>query len=87
MKIAKIVDRVWATKRREDLPGGALVEVQRIPAGAREVAWDPIGCNVGERVLYVTRSSAVQGHRDNNPLCDCLIVAVLDDDSPGGAEL
>jgi ethanolamine utilization protein EutN len=87
MKIAKIVNRVWATKRREDLPAGALVEVQRIPAGAREVAWDPIGCNVGERVLYVTGGSAVKGHRGNSPLCDCLIVAVLDDDSPGGAEL
>jgi ethanolamine utilization protein EutN len=86
MKIAKVVGQVWATKRRSDLPSGALVEVQRIPAGVREVAWDPIGCGEGERVLYVTGGSARKGHKDGNPLCDCLVVAVLDDDSPGGAK-
>ena len=86
MKIAKIVNRVWATKRLDEVPSGALVEVQRLPAGAQEVAWDPIGCDVGERVLYVTGGSAVKAHKEGSPLCDCLIVGVLDDDSPGGAK-
>ncbi len=85
MKMAKIVDRVWASKKHELLPGGAMVEIQRIPGGgAREIAWDPIGCDIGERVLYVSGGSAVKGHKDNNPMCECLIVGILDDDSPGG---
>jgi ethanolamine utilization protein EutN len=85
--MAKVVGQVWATKRLDELPQGALVEIQRLPAGAREVAWDPIGCCEGERVLYVTGGSAVKGHKKQSPMCECLIVAVLDDDSPGGAVL
>ena len=86
MKIGKVVNRVWATKRSEGVPGGALVEVSRLPSGDRVVAWDPIGCGEGDRVLYVTGSPAMRAYKDGNSMCDCLIVAVLDDDSPGGGE-
>lgn len=85
MRTGRIIGRVWASKKHEDLPGGAMVEIERIPAGGREIAWDPIGCGEEERVLYVHGGSAAKAYKDgSNPLVDCLIVGVLDEGSPGG---
>lgn len=87
MKTARIVGKVWASKKHPDMPGGALVEIERIPSGGREIAWDPIGCGEDERVLYVTGGSASKGYKDGSfALVDCLIVGVLDESSPGGLE-
>ena len=86
MKIGQVVNRVWATKRSEGVPAGAWLEVQQLPSGDHVVAWDPIGCGEGDRVLYVTGSPAMRAFKDGSSMCDCLIVAVVDEESPGGGE-
>ncbi len=42
---AKVVGRVWSTKKVEGLPNGAFLEVE-IDGGARIVAFDVLGTGV-----------------------------------------
>ena len=48
---------VWATKRVEDVPHGAFLEVE-LEGGGSIVAFDILGSGVGERVLVATGSVA-----------------------------
>ena len=82
MKTGYVVGRVWATKRLDDLPSGALLEIDLEAAGGgageRLVAFDPLGCGEGERVL-VTQGSVAKGwFRDGNAVVDALVVGSLD---------
>ena len=40
---------MWSTKRLEELPPGAMLEVE-VDGGARLIAFDPLGCGDGEKV-------------------------------------
>ena len=76
MKTGYVVGRVWATKRLGELPSGALLEIdlEAIGGGAGErlVAFDPLGCGEGERVL-VTQGSVAKGwFQDGNAVVDAL---------------
>ena len=83
MKTGFVVGRVWATKRITDLPAGALLEIDLEEsggggAGERLVAFDPLGCGEGERVL-VTQSSVAKGwFQDANVVVDALVIGSLD---------
>ena len=83
MKTGYVVGRVWATKRLSDLPNGALLEIDlEDPSGRtaaeRLVAFDPLGCGEGERVL-VTQGSVAKGYfRDSNAVVDALVIGSLD---------
>ncbi len=53
MKTGVVVGRVWASKRVDELPSGALLEIDldqpdRNGSAERIVAFDPLGC--GEEV-------------------------------------
>ena len=91
MKTGYVVGRVWATKRLDELPSGALLEIDLEAAvggaGERLVAFDPLGCGEGERVL-VTQGSVAKGwFRDGNAVVDALVVGSLDptDETKGTA--
>lgn len=97
MKTGYVVGRVWATKRLGELPSGALLEIdlEIAPgssggggAGERVVAFDPLGCGEGERVL-VTQGSVAKGwFKDGTAVVDALVVGSLDPtgESAGGAK-
>ena len=91
MKTGYVVGRVWATKRLGELPSGALLEIDLEAAdgggaGERLVAFDPLGCGEGERVL-VTQGSVAKGwFKDGNAVVDALVVGSLDPTGEGAAK-
>ena len=92
MKTGYVVGRVWATKRLSELPSGALLEIDLEAlsggTGERVVAFDPLGCGEGERVL-VTQGSVAKGwFKDGSAVVDALVVGSLDPtgETAGGAK-
>lgn len=81
MKTGTVVGRVWATKRIEQLPAGALLEVQLDGKGDdRVIAFDPLGCGEGERVLLTFDEAAANYFPESKAVVDALIVGSLDQD-------
>lgn len=83
MIIGKVIGNVWATRKEERLNGFKLMVVQRmdmVNEKLREslVAVDCVGAGVGERVLFVTGSSARMALRDPQTPVDAAIVGILD---------
>jgi ethanolamine utilization protein EutN len=72
---ATVTGSVWATRRVEDLPAGALLEV-RTDDGATLIALDVLG---GERVLIATGSVAANHFAPAHPPLDALIIGSLDE--------
>ncbi len=85
MKTGYVVGRVWATKRLGEMPSGALLEIDLEAAGGggggageRLIAFDPLGCGEGERVL-VTQGLVAKGwFQEGNAVVDALVVGSLD---------
>jgi microcompartment protein CcmK/EutM len=75
---ATVTGSVWATRRLEALPGGALLEV-RTDDGAQLIALDVLGTGVGERVLVATGSVASGYFAPDHPPIDALIIGSLDE--------
>jgi ethanolamine utilization protein EutN len=75
---ATVTGSVWATRRLESLPNGALLEVQS-DDGATLIAFDVLGSGVGERVLVVTGSVASAYFAPEHPPLDALIIGSLDE--------
>jgi len=80
---ATVTGSVWATRRVDALPSGALLEV-RTDDGASLIAFDILGSGVGERVLVATGSVASGYFGDAHPPLDALIIGSLDE--PNGEE-
>lgn len=82
MKTGIVVGKVWATKRVNELPSGALLEIaieEEDEMDERMVAYDPLGAGVGERVL-VTQGSVAKGwFKDGNSVVDALVIGILDE--------
>lgn len=75
----RVIGRIWATKRIEQLPQGALLEVET-DSGSRLIAFDPLGCGDGERVL-VSQGSTAAGYFENiQAQVDALIIGSIDED-------
>ena len=81
MKTGIVVGQVWATKRLDELPGGALLEIAletEEGLGERVVAFDSLGAGNGERVL-VTQGSVAKGwFKDSKAVVDALVIGILD---------
>ena len=75
---AKVVGRVWSTKRVEGLPNGAFLEVEVDTGGTRLVAFDVLGSGVGEHVLVATGSVAAAYFPDPHPPVDALVIGSID---------
>jgi ethanolamine utilization protein EutN len=83
---ATVTGSVWATKRIDNVPHGAFLEVE-VEGGARMVAFDVLGSGVGERVLVATGSVASGWFKDHPPI-DALIIGSIDEPrttAPSGA--
>ena len=79
---ATVVGSVWATRRLEELPHGAFLEVEG-DDGARLVAFDVLGSGVGERVLITQGSVAAAWFAGKPPPVDALIIGSIDPDPEG----
>ena len=75
---ATVTGSVWATRRVDSLPNGALLEV-RSDDGATLIAFDVLGTGVGERVLIATGSVAAGYFSPAHPPLDALIIGSLDE--------
>jgi ethanolamine utilization protein EutN len=75
---ATVTGSVWATRRVDSLPNGALLEV-RSDDGATLIAFDVLGTGVGERVLIATGSVAAGYFSPEHPPLDALIIGSLDE--------
>ena len=78
MITATVLGPVWATKRLEGFPSGALLEVQRDETVERFVALDSLGSGPGDRVL-IALGSSVSDHLPGSTPVDALVIGVLDE--------
>ncbi|WP_299848446.1 EutN/CcmL family microcompartment protein [uncultured Roseovarius sp.] len=69
--------RVWSSKHIETLPNGALLEVDA--DGATIVAFDPLGCAIGEEVLITQGSVAAAFFTKHKAPVDALIIGSIDE--------
>ena len=74
---ATVTGSVWATRRLDEIPSGALLEV-RTDDGSQLIALDVLGSGTGECVLVVTGSVASAHFAPDHPPVDALIVGILD---------
>ena len=78
MKTGTVIGKVLATKRLDELPGGALLEIEMEEDGERLIAYDSLGAGDGERVL-VTQGSVAKGwFKDSKAVVDALVIGILD---------
>lgn len=75
---ARVSGRLWSTRHIGTLPTGALLEVET-EAGARLIAFDPLGCAEGEVVLVTQGSVAAAYFPDRSAPIDALIVGSIDE--------
>ena len=80
----EVTGAVWATRRLDGLPNGAFLEV-RVDGGATLIAFDLLGCGLGEHVLVATGSVAA-GRLPGAPPIDALIIGSIDEQAGGTPE-
>ena len=81
MKTGVVVGKVWATKRLDELPGGALLEIAMEEGdglGEHMIAYDPLGAGDGERVIITQGSVARSWFKDPKAVVDALVIGILD---------
>ena len=82
MQRAIVIGNVWSTKRLKEIPSGAMLEIELEDGkGTRLVAFDVLGCGVGERVLVSTGSVAAAWFPGKAPPIDALIIGSIDEPS------
>jgi ethanolamine utilization protein EutN len=74
----RVTGQVWATKRIETVPNGALLTVE-LDNGGELIALDVLGCGVGESVLVTTGSVAAGYFSKMRAPVDALIVGSIDE--------
>ena len=75
---ARVVGNVWATRRLEEVPNGAFLEVEVDGTQTRLVAFDVLGSGLGEHVLVATGSGAAAWFAGKPPPVDALIIGSID---------
>jgi len=76
----RVTGRVWATKRIDTLPQGALLSVE-LANGTQVIALDPLGCGEGEDVLITQGSVAAAYFENIKAPVDALIIGSIDADN------
>ena len=84
MLCATVVGRVWSTKRVAEMPVGSILEVLAENSPTRLVAFDPLGCGDGERVIIATGSVAAAWFPGKPPPIDALIIGIVDETAYAG---
>ena len=82
---ATVTGTVWATRRLNEIPNGAFLEVRAADSANTFVAFDVLGSGVGEEVLVVQGSVASAWFGQTHPPVDALIIGSVDPQSSGGS--
>lgn len=77
MKIATVIGHVWASKKLDCMPNGALLVVETEDS-QRLVALDLMGCGEGEKVLIASDNAVTMATQEKPSAVDLIVVAVLD---------
>jgi ethanolamine utilization protein EutN len=78
---ATVTGRIWSTKKVAEVPAGSMLEVQLDGSSATILAFDPLGCGIGEKVIIATGSVAASWFGGKSPPIDALIIGSIDDPS------
>jgi ethanolamine utilization protein EutN len=76
---AKVTGQIWSTRKVPEVPAGSILEVQVEGASATLLAFDPLGCGIGETVIIATGSVAAAWFNGKSPPIDALIIGSVDD--------
>lgn len=76
---ASVTGRIWATKRLAEVPAGSILAVQIEGSSATMLAFDPLGCGIGEKVIIATGSVAAAWFGGKSPPIDALIIGSIDE--------
>ncbi len=83
MKIGIVIGKIWATRKLDELPRGALLEVDLIDekgrAAERILAFDPLGAGSGEHVVITQGSVAKGWFKSGDSVIDALVIGIVDD--------
>lgn len=74
----RVIGRIWSSKRIDQLPQGALLDIET-EGGGRLIAFDPLGCGDGERVLISQGSTAAGYFEGIKAQVDALIIGSIDE--------
>ena len=78
---ATVTGRIWSTKKVSEVPAGSILEVLVDDSNSRLLAFDPLGCGEGEKVIIATGSVAASWFPGKSPPIDALIIGSIDDAS------
>jgi ethanolamine utilization protein EutN len=78
---ATVTGRIWSTKKLGEVPTGSILEIQVDDSSAKLLAFDPLGCGDGERVMVATGSVAAGWFPGKAPPIDALIIGSIDESS------
>jgi ethanolamine utilization protein EutN len=76
---ATVTGRIWSTKKLNEVPAGSILEVVIDETNSRMLAFDPLGCGEGERVIISTGSVAASWFPGKSPPIDALIIGSIDE--------
>ena len=76
---ATVTGRIWSTKKVAEMLTGSILEVQVEGSTSMLLAFDPLGCGIGERVIVATGSVAAAWFKGKAPPIDALIIGSIDD--------
>lgn len=82
---ATVTGTVWATRRLNEIPNGAFLEVRAVDSPSTFVAFDVLGSGIGEEVLVVQGSVASAWFGQTHPPVDALIIGSVDPQTSGGS--
>ncbi len=83
MNLARVVGKVWATRKHPALEQGTLLVIQPLDGDGRKAgdllaAVDPLGCNSGQHVFYVSSKEASIPMKDSLTPVDACITGIVD---------
>jgi len=76
---ATVTGRIWSTKKLPEVPAGSMLEVVIDETNSRLLAFDPLGCGEGEKVIIATGSVAAGWFPGKSPPIDELIIGSIDE--------
>ena len=78
---ATVTGRIWSTKKIGEMPAGTILEVVVDETNSKLLAFDPLGCGEGEKVIVATGSVAASWFPGKSPPIDALIIGSIDEQS------
>jgi ethanolamine utilization protein EutN len=76
---ATVTGRIWSSKKVSEMPAGSILEVVVDESNSRLLAFDPLGCGEGEKVIVATGSVAAGWFPGKAPPIDALIIGSIDE--------